>query len=68
MASAVNDNSEPTAITDVLQVSTLVIYATGRYNNAPEGTTITAEWVYIVATPEIFIDDALVATLPFTVE
>jgi len=59
MASAVDEDSFPTTVTNVFQTNSAVIYATGAYNNAPEGTTVAAEWHYLDATPTIYIDDAI---------
>ena len=57
MASTVQDNL-PVDITNVFTTTSPVIYATGTLKNAPDGTVLTAEWYYLDASPEIFIDSA----------
>ncbi len=57
MASSVQDNL-PVDVTNVFTTTSPEIYATGTLKNAPDGTTLTAEWYYLDESPEIFIDSA----------
>ena len=57
MASEIDDsNNKPINTTTIFDVTAPMLYVTGTLNNAPDGTVIKAEWLYIDNDPVISID------------
>lgn len=58
MASEIDvESSTPVTVTSSFASSTPSIYVTGEIDNAPEGTMMKIEWIYLETTPETFILD-----------
>jgi hypothetical protein len=55
MATEVDQDNLPISIASTFSTSTPVIYATGKLNNAPDGTKLTAEWYYLDQNPAYLI-------------
>ncbi len=56
VASQVDDDNKPTALKSVFAPTDPMVYVTGSINNAPDGTVIKAEWIYLGTTPQTDID------------
>lgn len=66
MASEIDEDNNPVVPVDSFTVDSPVIYVTGTLNNAPEGTVIKAEWVYVEEEPPIYIDSVELEAVEIT--
>ncbi len=65
-AVSINENSEPTALSDVFLMSSSIIYVTGVLNDAPTGTNMQADWYYNDSDPAYLIASAELTTIEST--
>lgn len=65
-AVSINENSEPTVLSDVFLMSSSSIYVTGMLNDLPIGTSIRADWYYNDMEPAYLIASAELTTVENT--
>lgn len=68
LSSEIDADLKPVTVADTFAVDTPSVYVTGTLNNAPEGTTITVEWVYVDTDPHTLIDSIVLESQDITAD